>query len=319
MLDTASGFGVFPLLLAPWPVIAADVGLFVGLPLLAALAAGACLPVRARHRGGRDGGGSARSHRGVAGARGRAARRYQVAGALLGAALGVVLVLSGYAFLALPACPAGYLAGILVDYRAGRRRPTGSIRSASLAPRRPSDYAPRAALVLATVCTLATIASLATVEVLPRLVALNWRPDSGSSGLALPAQPLPLFGPEQAGILAGIALGCAALSVLTLRQVAFAPATRQPPGTMDAGHIEAGWAATGAALALATLCLGEVLFLAGAVLSLPHVQPAAAGTVGPGVAFTGLGVIVVGLLAWVVLARRGRSPRAVLARAGTIA
>lgn len=281
--------GVFPELSLPWQAVAINVGPLVGLPLLAALAAGATW-----HTG----------------------HRYRLVGALLGAAGGFVLVASVNFLLAPLACPAGYLVGILAGELAGPRRPTGSVRHATLAPRRLSDYAPHRALALAALFAALMVAAPVVLAIVPHLVSLTWRPGWGGSGAEFPAQRVPLLGPAQAAIMAAIALGGGVLGLLTLRRVTFGPAPLGLPGATGGGRqVESGWATAGAAVALESFCLSQLLVVTGFTLSsLPHVRPAAAAAVGLGLIWAGLGVYVVGLLAWVALAHRGRSSRLRLAR-----
>jgi hypothetical protein len=296
-------------------------GVFIGIP-----AGVICLALLLRARASRSAYRLAGTAAGAERAHVRRVTACGLAGLGAGALLGVAMLLDNRAGLGVLTCAGGYLIGLLLGEYTGQPPVRGTLRTARLLARRPTDYVPRWAVATAVLSAVLVVAAPIAFALAPSVTYGRWHPAPGVN-VTLPggqtSWPALFPGTAAAGVLAILVLLVGAAG---LRRVAFRPGlagavAARPDQAADvelqdgpeelAGPREAvddvlrrqaGHAMLGAVLGLELITLAAILIAGSGGLAVPVSAVAPAAYLGNRImVIAGVGCAFAGPAAWLVL------------------
>jgi hypothetical protein len=250
------------------------------------------------------------SRRGVPeNSRARQTKSSRIWGLRIGALVGVVTVLISQPWLGPIAVAAGYLLGVLRGELRDAPPKTGTVRVASLQPRTAAGYVPWWAALIAVVAAVVTVFGPIVLLAVPAPSYGPWHPFPDARWITLPGQQLSWPSPAIWVPLAAVAAGALVIGALLIRRAVELPATiDEAPGLIESTRRNAARTITGTVVGVELLALGAQALSTSGGVDVPDVIGGTAYTISRVLVWSGLGLVLAGIVVWCVLSWWRRGP-----------
>lgn len=250
------------------------------------------------------------SRRGVPeNSRARQTKSSRIGGLRIGALVGVVAVLASQPWLGPIAVAGGYLLGVLRGELRDAPPKTGTVRVASLQPRTAAGYVPWWAAVIAVVAAVVTVVGPLVLLAVPTPSYGPWHPFPDTPSITLPGQKLSWPSPAEWVPLAVVAAAALVIGALLIRRAVRLPAaTDDQPGLVESARRNAARTITGTVAGVELLALGAQTLFASGGLGVPDVIDDTDYTISRVLVWSGLGLVLAGIVVWCALSWWRRGP-----------
>lgn len=231
-------------------------------------------------------------------------RSSRLIGLGFGALAGAVVIWVAPPWLAPIAVAAGYLAGVLNGELKDRPAQTSPVRVASLQPRTALHYVPLWTVVVTIVAAILTISAPIVVAAVPPASYGPYHPFADAAWLTVPGHQDSWPSPELWIPLVVVAAGALVVGALLIRRMLRLPAA----GMAEPARRNAARTIAGTVTGVELLALGTQLIFTSDGVATPDVIGGPDYTISRILIWSGLALIVAGIIVWCVLSRWRRGP-----------